>query len=116
MQISALPFITVVLIVLQCIGGGVCALSPALKQLRLEFDAEDPQNKEWLNKVHEQVNAMTDEDTFLNDENKRDDEGRPPELDVIELTDQSFKEIFNGKEPPQEIWYVAFVKRKRSQP
>lgn len=39
---------------------------------------------------------------------------RPAELDVIEMTDEKYAEIFNGSEPATDTWYIAFVREKRS--
>ena len=57
---------------------------------------------------------MSDEKTFVTQD--KDDAGRSPTMDVIELDDQMYSETFqsccgNGPEKP---WYVAFIKKRRS--
>ena len=68
-----------------------------------------------MEKLHEWVMSMTDEFTFNNTENYKGDEGRLPEHDVIEMTEEQYREIFLGPTPPKEPWYIAFIKKKRSQ-
>ena len=69
---------------------------------------------------------ITDEETFrkaakaIQDEDATaaNDSGRPipPEHDVIEMTEAMYAEIFNGAQPPKDVWYVAFIRKRRSQP
>ena len=59
--------------------------------------------------------SLNDTDTFFSpEEDYRDDADRPAELDVLSLTEDMYKEIFNGPEPPKDVWYVAFIRKKRS--
>ena len=59
---------------------------------------------------------MEDDFTFSRAESEKDDEGRPPELDVVEMTEQMYRDVFFGPSPPKEKWYIAFIKKRRSQP
>ena len=43
------------------------------------------------------------------------DEDRLPEHDCIEMTEKMYSEIFNGAEPAKDIWYISFIKKRRSQ-
>jgi len=42
------------------------------------------------------------------------DEGRLPEHDVIEMTEEMYSEIFNGAEPSKDAWFIAFIRKERS--
>ena len=59
---------------------------------------------------------ISDEDTFSVAKNQDENGERLPEHDVIEMTEAMYAEIFNGPEPPKDVWYVAFIRKRRSQP
>lgn len=88
------------------------ALNPALKYYREKWNPEDPYNAAWSDGLHDYIMEMSDCDTFNNAE--MHEEGRLPEHDVVEMTDEMYSEIFNGAEPPKDNWYIAFIRKRRS--
>ena len=95
--------------------GIVAGLSEPLRQIRAEFDPEDRYNEPWLDKMHTWLEAMTDEFTFSEEEDKKGDEGRLPEHDVIEMTEELYRETFFGPNPTKVRWLLVFTKKRRSQ-
>ena len=51
----------------------------------------------------------SNEDTWFNGENERDDEDRPPERDVVELTEELYKDIFFNPAKPNNVTWVFAV-------
>ena len=95
---------------------GVNSLHPSLKAFRETWNPDQPYESQWLDDLHNHIMTLTDEDTFLNPEwNTLEDEGRLPEHDVIEMTDEMYSELFNGPEPNTDTWFIGFVRRKRTQ-
>ena len=88
-------------------------LSPAMREIREKHNPEDRFNEEWITAMHAVVYPMDDEATFFND--NEFEEGSPADTDVLELTDEMFSEIFNGSEPPQKPWYIAFARKRRTE-
>lgn len=58
---------------------------------------------------------MTDEYTFNKTESRKGDEDRPEELDVIEMTEDLYRELFFGPNPTNQPWIIGFLKTRRSQ-
>ena len=81
-------------------------LDPGIKALRDKFDPNDRYNDAWLDEAHNYLMKLSDDDTtFFNDE---------LEDNILEMTDESYNEIFMGNEKPKEIWYIAFIRKRRS--
>lgn len=49
----------------------------------------------------------SNEDVWQNGENERDDEGRPPERDVVEMTEQLYRDTFWGEKQADAIWIIS---------
>ena len=82
--------------------------------MRAEWDPEDRYKDDWPDKVHDVVSAMPDDYTFDEVENRKGDEDRLPEHDVIEMTEDLYRELFFGPEPTKTKWLITFIKKRRS--
>jgi hypothetical protein len=56
--------------------------------------------------------SLGDNETFF--DSNMHDEGRLPEHDVLEMTEEMYSEIFNGPEPCKDVWFIAFIRKQRS--
>ena len=89
------------------------ALSPAFK----EFLAQRPTSEEywndewvaWSDKLFDFMQLTSNEDTWFNGENERDDEDRPPERDVVEMTEELYKDTFFNPDKPNNVTWVFAV-------
>ena len=36
--------------------------------------------------------------------------------DVVEMDDTLYKEVFNSGNPPKKPWFVAFIRKRRTEP
>ena len=88
------------------------SLNPTLSQLRETWKLEDPYNDEWHEELHNYIMSLGDDETFFDE--KMHDEGRLPEHDVVEMTEEMYSEIFNGPEPCKDAWFIAFIRKQRS--
>ena len=60
--------------------------------------------------------GMVNENEELTWENPEMDEPeRLPEHDMIEMTKDLYREMFNGPEPPKDRWFFVFTRKKRTQ-
>lgn len=80
--------------------------------MRAAWNPEDPYNDDWQNLLYEFSMSATDEKTFFSED--KDDEGRSPAMDVIELDSKMYSEIFLSGKAPEKPWFVAFVRKRRS--
>ena len=93
----------------------VHALSPKLKKLHEQhYVPGEPLNKEWSKAAFEEVKNYTDEETFDLAQAYEGDEGRLPEHDCIEMDTEMFLDLFYGENKTTDVWYIAFISKKRS--
>jgi len=90
------------------------ALSPAFKKILAERPtSEEYWNEEWVEysaRLLEFMGETSNDDVWFSGENERDDEDRPPERDVIELTEELYKDIFfNPAKPNNTPWIFAVL-------
>ena len=89
------------------------ALQPKLKEFSQAWDPEDPYGEPWQSDLYDYINTIEAEETFFFTKDEEDNQ-RPDELKVIELTEQMYSEIFNSGKEPEKPWYVAFVRYKKT--
>mmetsp|Transcript_3871 Transcript_3871/g.4523 ORF Transcript_3871/g.4523 Transcript_3871/m.4523 type:complete len:159 (-) Transcript_3871:684-1160(-) len=96
------------------------ALSPLMKEYLArkptEGDYWSAAHYEWSEELTAEIEQISNEDIWINGENERDDEDRPPEHDVIELTDKIYMDAFFGDKPNNVTWIItALTKKDRDQ-
>ena len=92
------------------------ALNAELRALRAEWDPTDPFNSDWQGKLHAYAEKVTDEEAFTTSV-EDGEERRDPSTDVLELDEAKFREVFinSSSNPPEKPWFVAFIRKNRSQ-
>ena len=78
-----------------------------------EWDPQDPFNTSWQDELYEYCRTLDDDATFFTVD--EDDEGRLPETDCLEMDEKMYAEVFNSGKVPEKPWFVAFIRKRRSE-